>query len=171
MPFDPAPFDFMGRGGRVELLPQVAVFHRLLLRCLPAVTFPASQPTRDPLSDVLRVGGERDLRAAFQTRSGLRLRRVIPFGCLSCRVRPRSPDVRPPRCAATQPSPPARDCLGTRHRCRCRPNCSRTATGRQLRISNGCKLARGKALFLPNGSGTNRLFACLDNIHTTKRGS
>src|SRR5690349_17796567 len=62
----PMPFHMMGSIQGVELLPQVDVLHRLLVRRLPTLAFPALDPLRDPLLHVLRVGVHAHAAAVLQ---------------------------------------------------------------------------------------------------------
>src|SRR5688572_30197257 len=58
--FYPMPLDPVA-GDRVEqLLPQIGVLDRLLVRGPPAVALPAVDPARDPLADIIAICGELD---------------------------------------------------------------------------------------------------------------
>src|SRR5581483_9722333 len=56
--FHPVPLYLMARRRGIELLPQVHVLHRLLVRGKPAAPLPRMQPLRDALHDVDRVRSE-----------------------------------------------------------------------------------------------------------------
>ncbi len=50
--FDPAPLDFMRRGGFNQLLPKLGIFDRLFVRSAPAVALPIVDPARDAVANV-----------------------------------------------------------------------------------------------------------------------
>src|SRR5215212_6661330 len=60
VPLDPVPFDSVAGDGVQQLLPQVGVLDRFLVRRPPAVALPTVDPARNPLTDVIAVGGEGD---------------------------------------------------------------------------------------------------------------
>src|SRR5438309_596251 len=64
--FHPMPGDTVSSGDPVKLLPQIDVFHRLLVSGAPAPAFPVGQPLTDALLDVLRVGVHRHLARRLQ---------------------------------------------------------------------------------------------------------
>src|SRR6266540_3909961 len=56
VPFHPMPRDTVSSSDSVKLLPQIHVFHRLLVGGAPAPAFPVVQPLADAFLNVLRVG-------------------------------------------------------------------------------------------------------------------
>src|SRR3954469_7833949 len=66
MAFDPAPFDPVALGGRDQLLPQLRILDRLLVRRAPAIALPVVNPARDPIADILAVGMKLDAARPFQ---------------------------------------------------------------------------------------------------------
>src|SRR5262245_60995268 len=60
VPAHPVPRNAVRAREPVELLPQVDVLHRLLVRRAPAAALPVGQPFADAFLDVLRVGIDLD---------------------------------------------------------------------------------------------------------------
>src|SRR6478735_6839953 len=58
--FDPVPLNPVRLGGVEQLLPQLGILDRLLVRRAPAVAAPAVDPLGDPVADVIAVRIERD---------------------------------------------------------------------------------------------------------------
>src|SRR5690348_5698749 len=56
VPLDPQPGHLMARGGSLEPLPKVGVFHWLLIRGPPAIALPFRQPRGDSAAQVDTIG-------------------------------------------------------------------------------------------------------------------
>src|ERR1700674_1268526 len=63
----PAPLNAMLSCKLIETLPEIGVFHRLLVRGAPAFALPSVDPFGDSLLHILRVGIDDDRHGAFQT--------------------------------------------------------------------------------------------------------
>ena len=66
VPLDPLPVNAVLVRRFIEALPQVLVFHQLLVRGFPAAALPAIQPFGDAFFHVLRVGRDRNFARALQ---------------------------------------------------------------------------------------------------------
>ncbi len=60
MTFHPMPFDPMPRGGLDELLPQLGILDRLLVRGPPTILLPFLDPARDSIANIDAVGVKLD---------------------------------------------------------------------------------------------------------------
>src|SRR6516162_10124392 len=63
---DPMPFDPVRLRGLDQLLPQLGILDRLLVRGAPAVALPVVDPARDSIADVDAVRMEKDPAGALQ---------------------------------------------------------------------------------------------------------
>src|SRR5688572_1655959 len=75
--FHPMPFYLVARHRPVELAPEVHVLHRLPVRGEPAAALPASDPLRDALHHVQRIGVEAHPARALERIEGPDHRREL----------------------------------------------------------------------------------------------
>ena len=71
MAFDPVPAHQVANAGLIQYLPQIGIFHRLFVRCFPAIHFPLWHPLQYTLAHVLGIGVHVDAAALLQ--------RIQPF--------------------------------------------------------------------------------------------
>src|SRR6266567_1005815 len=53
---EPMPSHLMAAAKRIQLLPEIGIFHRLLFRGAPAIALPRLYPFGDPVAEILAVG-------------------------------------------------------------------------------------------------------------------